>query len=111
MNTSLPLQLSKDTLLVIPCSGKKQCGSKPAKARSILSEVDSPLAARLSTARAALRARAQVDETTLMPAYLRYAGQLYKHGSKSIGAAVAAERRVLIIKRRLRASPRRRAYR
>jgi hypothetical protein len=97
MNTSLPRQLSQDTLLVIPCSGAKQRGSKPANAVSILSEVDSALATKLSTARAALRARAQVDETTLMPAYLRYAGQLYEHASKSIGAAVAAGQRVLVV--------------
>jgi hypothetical protein len=97
MNTSPLLQLSKDTLLVIPCSGAKQPGSKPGTARSILSELDPARAARLATARAALRARAQVDEKTLMPAYLRYAGQLYEHGADSIGAALSAGRRILIV--------------
>jgi hypothetical protein len=38
-----------------------------------------------------------LDEETLMPAYLRYAGQLYKHGSTPIGEAVAAGQRVLIV--------------
>jgi hypothetical protein len=97
MNTSPLLQLSKDTLLVIPCSGAKQPGSKPGNALSILSEIDPARAARLATARAALRARAQVDEKTLMPAYRRYAGQLYEHGANSIGAALAAGRRILIV--------------
>jgi hypothetical protein len=32
-----------------------------------------------------------------MPAYLRYDGQLYKHGSRAIGRAVAAGQRVLIV--------------
>jgi hypothetical protein len=32
-----------------------------------------------------------------MPALLRYSGQLYKHGSASIGRAVAAGQRVLIV--------------
>jgi hypothetical protein len=97
MNASPLLQLSKDTVLVIPCSGAKQPGSKPGNALSILSELDPACAARLATARAALRARAQVNEKTLMPAYLRYAGQLYEHGANSIGEALAAGRRILIV--------------
>lgn len=97
MNTPPFLQLSNDTLLVLPCSGKKQPGSKHGNVISILSELNPAHAARLATARAALRARGHVDEKTLLPAYLRYAGQLYEHGSKSIGAAVAAGQRVLIV--------------
>jgi hypothetical protein len=38
-----------------------------------------------------------VDEKTLMPAYLRYSGQLYEQGSASIGRAVVAGQRVLIV--------------
>jgi hypothetical protein len=38
-----------------------------------------------------------VDENTLMPAYLRYSGQLYKHASTPIGGALAAGQRILII--------------
>jgi hypothetical protein len=41
--------------------------------------------------------KAKVDQTTLMPAYRRYTGQLYKHGSAAIEAALAEERRVLIV--------------
>jgi hypothetical protein len=51
----------------------------------------------LSDARVALRSKARVVERTLMPAYLRYSGELYRHGSASIGRAVAAGQRVLII--------------
>ena len=95
--STLPLQLFKDTLLLLPCSGAKQCGSKPSHAVSILSTLDPARAAALSNARAALRVKAKVDEKTLMPAYLRYSGELYQHGSESIGRAVAAGGRVLII--------------
>lgn len=97
MNTSPLLQLFKDTLLLIPCSGDKQRGSKPSNGLSILSALDPARAAALADARAALREKARVDEKTLMPAYLRYSGQLYKHGSTFIGGAVAARQRVLIV--------------
>jgi len=97
MNTSLLLQLFKDTLLLIPCSGCKQRGSKPSNAISILSALDPALAAALANARTVLREKALVDEKTLMPAYLRYSGQLYKHGSTSIGEALAAGQRVIIV--------------
>lgn len=97
MNTSSLLQLFKDTLLLIPCSGAKQRGSKLSNALSILSVLDPARATALTNARAALREKALVDEKTLMPAYLRYSGQLYEHGSTSIGGAVAAGQRVLIV--------------
>lgn len=97
MNTSPLLQLFKDTLLLIPCSGAKQRGSKPSSSLSILSAIDPTRAAALANARAVLREKALVDEKTLMPAYLRYSGQLYEHGSTSIGGAVAAGQRVLIV--------------
>lgn len=97
MNTSPSLLPFKDTLLLIPCSGSKQRGSKPSDAPSILSSLEPARAAALANARAALREKARVDEKTLMPAYLRYAGQLYEHASTSIGGAVAAGQRVLIV--------------
>jgi len=106
MNTSPRLQLSKDTLLLLPCSGTKQrvpCsgtkqpGRKPSNALSILSVLDPVLAAELANARDALREKARVDDETLMPAYLRYRGQPYKHSATYIGEAVAAGQRVLIV--------------
>lgn len=84
-------------MLVIPCSGAKRDGSMPAQGPSFLSEVNSALAARLSNARAELRTKAQVDETTLMPAYRRYSGQLYQYASESVGAALAAGSQVVVI--------------
>ena len=95
--TSPLLQLFKDTLLLIPCSGAKRPGSKLSNALPILWVLDPSLAAALANARAALREKARVDERTLMAAYLRYSGQLYEHASTSIGRAVAAGQRVLIV--------------
>ena len=93
--STLPLQLFKDTLLLIPCSAAKRCGSKPSHAVSILSTLDPARAAMLSNARAALHVKAKVDERTLMPACLRYSGELYQHGSasqhfQSISAVITA---------------------
>lgn len=90
-------KLSKNTLLLIPCSGKKQHGSKPSYAPSIFSALDHARATTLAKARASLRKKALLDKT-LMPAYLRYsAGELYKHAATSIGEAVTAGQRVLIV--------------
>ena len=97
MNTSSPLRLLQETLLLIPCSKHKQPGHKPSNAISILATLDPARAAALANARAALRQKAQLDEKTLMPAYVRYDGQLYRQGSTSIGKAVAAGQRVLIV--------------
>ncbi len=97
MNTSLVLQLFKDTLLLIPCSGAKRPESKPSNPLSILSVLDPARAAALASARAALSEKARVDEKTLMPAYRRYSGHLYEHGSMSIGQAAAAGQRILIV--------------
>src|SRR5260370_13973046 len=97
MNGSPLLQLSKDTLLILPCSGAKHPGTRPVNGQSIISTLDSPRATALAAARNALREKAAVDETTLMPAFLRYSGQLYEHGSESIGSAVAAGFPVLIV--------------
>ncbi len=97
MDTPPLLRLSRDCLLVIPCSGAKREGSMPGHGPSILSEVDSANRVRLSKARAELRMKAHVDETTLMSAYRRYAGHLYQYASESIGAALAEQRHVVVV--------------
>lgn len=62
-----------------------------------MSALDSSRAAELANARAALRAAAQVNEKTLMPAYLRYSGFLYERAATSIGMLVTTGRRVVIV--------------
>jgi hypothetical protein len=67
------------TLVVIPCSGRKVSGSLQADAReTLLDSLPRELAIRLTAARRALAAQAGLDETTLMPAWLRYVGMLYQ---------------------------------
>ncbi len=90
------LQLTKDTLLVIPCSGDKKSGDGPGSARSILSALNGNHAGALAVARAALRQKAKVDGT-LMSACRRYSGELYRRAYASIGRAVASGKPVLIV--------------
>lgn len=93
----LSCSLGPGTLLLIPCSGDKKCGHEPGQVGSICSALDHGLAEQLKHARAGIRDRAHIDETTLMPGYRRYAGELYTSGSKSIEMAVSTGRRVLIV--------------
>jgi hypothetical protein len=96
--TAVPeLQLTADTLLIIPCSGTKRSGNTSSNAVSLLSTIDPALSSELSDARDANRAAAQIDEKTLMPAYLRYSGELYKQCGESIGQAIDAGQRTLIV--------------
>lgn len=91
------LNLSKDTLLLIPCSGGKSSGSVPCERVSILNRLSPSISNGLSAARATLRDKAQVDERTLVPAFRRYSGQLYANGSSAIGAALNLGCRVMIV--------------
>jgi hypothetical protein len=68
----------------------------PLHGPSILSELDSARV-RLSKARAELRTKAHVDETTLTPAHRRYAGHLYQYASESIAVALAEGRHVVVV--------------
>jgi hypothetical protein len=67
------------TLVVIPCSGRKVVGTLQGEVReTLLDALPRELAITLTAARHALAARAGLDETTLMPAWLRNAGTLYQ---------------------------------
>jgi hypothetical protein len=97
MDTSPVLRLTKDTMLILPCSGAKQLGTTPGNGQSIISTLDPAHATALAAARDALREKAAVDEKMLMPAYLRYSGHLYKYSSKSIGTALNTGYHVMIV--------------
>lgn len=97
MNNTLPLQISDDTLLMVSCSGKKKSGNLPSSGPSIRLALNPSRANELANAQAALCTAAQVDEKTLMPAYLRYSGFLYERAATTIGTLVAAGRRVVIV--------------
>lgn len=83
-------------LLLIPCSGSKERGSAPCGALTLASMISQDLARSLDVSRASIRGPASVDRTR-MPAYLRYTGELYRHGADAIAAGVADGHEVLII--------------
>src|SRR5262245_18768250 len=97
MNPASRLQLGKDTLIVLPCSSAKRPGSGLGNGQAIDAALDPARSAALKAARGALRQKASMDEQSLMPAYLRYSGELYQHGSESIAANLAAGFPVLIV--------------
>lgn len=76
------------TLIIIPCSASKVFGSSAAEGSSILDQIPDSLAAQLRAARRAIFVSAQLDESTLMPAWRRYNGELY-------GAAGAVLRKMV----------------
>jgi Peroxide stress protein YaaA len=68
-----------DTLIIIPCSGRKSDGSESSDdGGSLLGELPDILARRLVAARRAVAGIAHLDESTLMPAWRRYSGTLYQ---------------------------------
>jgi len=86
------------SLFVLPCSGSKE--SYPGRREvgdRILEALPSQLAAELLSARAAVRVRANVDESTLVPAWKRYSGTLYQSVGGALKDAVEADRSVVIL--------------
>ncbi|GEM_PF-1275096 len=67
------------TMVIIPCSGRKSEGSGCTRdAGTLLDELPTILASRLLEARNAVAEVVQLDESTLMPAWRRYSGNLYE---------------------------------
>jgi hypothetical protein len=72
-------------LIVIPCSKSKEpwIGAQET-GFSILDDLPIDLGTRLRSAREAMRAFAKVDETSLVAAWKRYSGSLYKSAASSL---------------------------
>lgn len=83
-------RVQRGDLLLIACSGSKVPGSTPVSGGSVVASLEPSRASALQAAREALQGPAAVDERTLMPAYLRYSGQLYEHGRTAVRAALEA---------------------
>jgi hypothetical protein len=80
---------SVPTLVIIPCSGRKASGSRRViGGETLWDALPVELAARLQSARRIVAPSAGLDETTLMPAWLRNAGTLYQN---AFGADADAE--------------------
>ena len=86
------------TLLVIPCSGAKQDRAGIGEpGASITKSLPPELARELREARRAIRARAHVDETTLIPAWRRYDGSLYQSGREALADLRKAGAHIIIL--------------
>jgi hypothetical protein len=89
-----------DTLVVIPCSGRKREGSEsPDRCGTLLDELPDLVARRLVSARSAVADDAHLDESTLMPAWRRNNGTLYQSAHLSLARTQEAIwfRRLLIL--------------
>ncbi|MCY3684544.1 MAG: hypothetical protein OXH16_24395 [Gemmatimonadetes bacterium] len=99
---TLDLQHLRDTLLIIPCcSCKKKLPFPDAReTRSRIAQyLTADLAERLYLAREEVRVRARIDEKTLIPAWRRYDGYLYraKGARETLCQAVEQGLHVLIL--------------
>ena len=85
-------------LFVIPCSGRKAGGGRiRLDGPSVIDMLPAALASRLAIARAALAPTAHVDESRLLPAEVRYTGNLYATAGSAIQRLVAGQPPVVII--------------
>lgn len=84
-----PIEVDPATaLLVVTCSARKRSGGVPG-ARQTWS-------ADLERARAARRAKTDVDESLLMPAWRRYSGYFYDHAGRALRTAAEQDRLLII---------------
>lgn len=96
---SLVPKILKKTLVVIPCCKAKQnYAGIGKKGPSIIDDLPHHLARELRQARNNVKEKAKVDESTLVPAWQRYDGALYKeHGRRAVGELMRAGARVLVL--------------
>jgi len=88
----------RETLILIPCSGRKNLGGVSTDDCSPLTNDLPPLLAqRLADARRAVLAKVRFDGRQLMPAWQRYQGTLYSEAAQAIQAGIDAGLHVLII--------------
>lgn len=96
-HTLVPADLAA-TLVIVPCAGEKHDHAGVGEpGPSILQSLPAALAQELSAARASVRARAGIDESTLVPAWRRYDGSLYKVGREAIADLLQAGTHIIIL--------------
>ena len=86
-------------LVVIPCCKAKQNHTGLGEnGPSIIDDLPDHLGEELRKARNSVIEKARIDETTLVPAWHRYDGRLYKeHGRRAIGELMQAGAAVLVL--------------
>jgi len=86
------------TLFIFPCSGSKERRQDMrTQGPSILDQLPPLLGQRLADARTRIRARAHMDETSMIPAWERYTGSLYQAGRDAIEAALESGVHIIIV--------------
>ena len=86
------------TLFIFPCSGSKERRQGiRTQGPSILDQLPPLLGQRLADARTRIRARAHMDETSMIPAWERYTGSLYQAGRDAIEAALESGVHMIIV--------------
>jgi hypothetical protein len=96
-NWTLGTHDRQSTLFVLCCSGSKSADSLVASGPSILDCLPDPLTKGLREARRVVAPLAKLDESTLLPAWRRYSGQLYQAAAQVIGRAVLEDVNVVIV--------------
>jgi hypothetical protein len=84
-------------LTIIPCSAKKARSGFQDGGSRLTNDLEPETARQLLDARERLRERAQVDESTLLPAWTRYTGLLYESVRDSLASAIDRGEYILII--------------
>lgn len=88
----------RSTLLLIPCSAKKNAGGTSTIANQpIIDELPGDVGQRLSAARRGVLANADLDNRLQLPAWRRYAGTFYTAAGRALRAAIDADLRLLIL--------------
>lgn len=86
-----------ESLVLLPCSGRKTPGGRQSRSPSVLDALPADLAQRLRSARERLAPAAGIDERALLPAWQRYSGTLYRTAAPAIGAAADRGQPMLIL--------------
>lgn len=84
-------------LTIIPCSAKKARTGDHQEGSRLTNDLEPDTARQLLDSRERLRERAQVDESTLLPAWMRYTGLLYESAGDCLANALDRGEHILII--------------
>lgn len=94
----LDLDRLRDTLILIPCSGRKNSGdSSDTGCAPITDDLPISLAQRLREARRQVLEKAGADEHQRLPAWRRYGGMFYICAARALAYAVDAGLHILIL--------------
>lgn len=94
---ALEEQRYMNRLTIISCSAKKARIGYQNEGSRLANELAPDTARLLLDARERLRERARVDESTLLPAWIRYTGSLYESARESLASAVDRGEHILIL--------------